>query len=343
MPPSRLLLSAGRRALLQQRPVAIRTSAPPSCWTAAQRRWAAVHDVRFLRTDASAVATGVAEKYRAKLAAKARAEGLGDDVDALRDAYADKIAAQRKRGSAVLEGVPGGLDALLEDQQPPPAPTTTTTTTTQQQGEEVRNKAKGTGSGTGSGIKPLSAILDLDKARALPEKELSAVWRLRHAASPASLAAVIPAATWAPLEAAARAHRTFVLPVPRAGAGAEMHLLQWVFDAATRTATVLFTQLAEYKARGEWALPHTSATHYADPDGLSSPARQGLVLMAGAVVEGRGASVEDARFLLMLMQRFYGAGAGDRDRAKRELLEQFGRGDGGFSVDRLLEECEKLG
>ncbi|KAJ2983932.1 hypothetical protein NUW58_g6169 [Xylaria curta] len=42
-------------------------------------------------------------------------------------------------------------------------------------------------------------------------------------------------------------------------------------------------------------------------------------------------------------QRFYGEDGLGGDAAKRKLLADFGRGDGGFSVEKLLEECEKLG
>ncbi|KAI0854245.1 ATP11-domain-containing protein [Daldinia vernicosa] len=299
-----------------------------------QRRWAQVHDVRFVAT--TQAARNVTEKYRDKLDRKAREEGLRD-ISELKEAYKDRIQELRKKDAA---SVPG-LDALLADepapvktraqdgitQKPPPPPP-------QPQVPPV----VGTGS-TNAAVKPLSEILDLPKARALPEKELSAIWRLRHASSPNSLCAVIPRATYATLEATARRHPSFVLPVPRgAEVGAEMHFLQWVFDGPSRTATVLFTQLAEYKARGEWAQPHTSVTHYVD-EGLAG------VLMAGSVVDGRGASVQDAKWLVMLMQRFYGGEGtgGDKDGGKRRLLEEFGRGDGGFSVERLLEESEKLG
>ena len=161
---------------------------------------------------------------------------------------------------------------------------------------------------------------------------------------------MVPTDTYRGLEATARRHPTFVLPVPREGQGAEMHFLQWVFDdqAGARTATVLFTQLAEYKARGEWALPHTSAMHYWD-DGFAGD--QGVVLMAGSLVEGRGASLRDAQWLVALLQRFYadgegggsGNGVGVGDPARRALLSQFARGDPAFSVEKLLEESEKLG
>ncbi|KXJ95345.1 ATP11 protein-domain-containing protein [Microdochium bolleyi] len=319
-----------------------------------QRRWAAVHDVRFLATT-QAPSRSVTEKYREQLERKAREEGLGG-VTQLKEAYKDKIQDFRRKDG--VESVPG-LDALLQDAEPPSAtPSSTATASSSQQQQQQHTTSDGlsqppprpptpspSGSGTkNAAIKPLSEILDIPKARALPEKELTAIWRLRHAHDANSLCAVVPAATYASLERTARRHPIFVLPVPRgADVGAEIHFLQWVFDAESATATVLFTQLAEYKARGEWAQPHTSVTHYFDR-GFAE--EQGIVLMAGSLVEGRGASVEDAKWLLMLMQRFYGeegAGGSGADKGKRELLEAFGKGDSRFTVERLLEESERLG
>ncbi|KAI0817514.1 ATP11 protein-domain-containing protein [Xylaria sp. FL0064] len=308
-----------------------------------QRRWAQVHDVRFLAT--TQAPRNITEKYREKLDRKAQAEGLRN-VDELKAAYADRIQELKKRDSI---SVPG-LDALLADEKPATQKQAQTQThtkaNTQTQPPTSSRSNPSSGASSQGSIKPLSEILDLPKARELPLKELSTIWRLRHASSENSLCAVIPTRTYEALERTARAHPTFVLPVPRAGQGAEIHFLQWVFDAASRTSTVLFTQLAEFKARGEWAQPHTSVTHYADygdGNGLSHAKNQGVVLMTGNVVQGRGASVDDAQLLVMLLQRFYGEEGAGGDPGKRKLLEEFTRGDGGFSVERLLEESEKLG
>ncbi|GAW22893.1 hypothetical protein ANO14919_124390 [Xylariales sp. No.14919] len=305
-----------------------------------QRRWAQVHDVRFLAT--TQVPRNIAEKYHEKLSRKAQAEGHRD-VSELKAAYADRIQELKKKDSI---SVPG-LEALLADKEPQTRKQAQTETQTRSEPPTPpRSNAQGA-------VKPLSEILDLPKARELPIKELSAVWRLRHSSSANSLCAVIPTPTYQALERTARAHPTFVLPVPREGQGAEIHFLQWVFDAASGTSTVLFTQLAEFKARGEWAQPHTTVTHYTDfgdasgnmgnAAGLSHERNQGAVLMAGSVVEGRGASVDDALWLIMLLQRFYGEEGSGGDPAKRKLLGEFGKGDGNFSVERLLEESEKLG
>lgn len=319
-----------------------------SCQTRAlrasnQRRWAQVHDVRFLATTQQP--RTVLEKYRDKLDRKARAEGHAD-IDSLKAAYSDKIHALRREVDAIANPL---APPTAEQQIPPATPSSSSAApTAQPQPQQQQNKqtppVPKPGPG-GTGVKPLSQILDLPKATALPEKELSAIWRLHHAAQPQSLCAVIPAGTFSAMEALARQHPQFVLPVPHPSQGAEMHFLQWTWDAQTRSATVLFTQLAEYKARGEFAAPHTTVTHYKD---LAES--NGVVLMQGLVVEDRGVKVDDARWLAMCLQRFYGGwdgagGEGGKERAeeRRRLLEWFGKGDGRFSVEKLLEEAERMG
>ena len=119
---------------------------------------------------------------------------------------------------------------------------------------------------------------------------------------------------------------------------------------------MLFTQLAEFKVRGEYAQPHTTVTHHLD---LAD--ERGLVLMQGQTVDGRGVSLEQARWLVMSLQRFYGgweasseasseAGAAEltgerKERAveRRKLLEWFSTGNELFTVEKLMEEAERLG
>ena len=76
-------------------------------------------------------------------------------------------------------------------------------------------------------------------------------------------------------------------------------------------------------------------THHLDLAGLKD-----LVLLQGTVVEGRGVTVDEGKWLLMCLQKFYGGG---EDRGERKkLLAQFSQGDGGFKVEELLEEAEKI-
>lgn len=57
-------------------------------------------------------------------------------------------------------------------------------------------------------------------------------------------------------------------------------------------------------------------------------------------MEGRGVSVDEAKWLLMSLQKFYGRVEQKAERKK--LLKQFTDGDRGFKVEELLEEAEKI-
>lgn len=173
--------------------------------------------------------------------------------------------------------------------------------------------------------------------------------------------------------ASAQQHPQFVLPLPRPasddGSGdiqqapdgfegdakrttADVHFLQWGFHPPaevpaagsrtenTHTSTVIFTHLAAFKLHGEHAQPHTTITHHLD---LADS--HGLVLLNGSVVSGRGVSVEEGRWLLMCLQKFYdfeGHGGGVGREKRQELLRKFSSGDSGFSLEELLDEAERV-
>ncbi|PKS06424.1 hypothetical protein jhhlp_007172 [Lomentospora prolificans] len=291
----------------------------------AQRRWAQVHDVRFLAT--AEPPRAVVERYREKLDQKAKEQGY-NSLEELKTAYSGKIADVRQK------------DAVTDPLTPPPSdPSSPSSPSTTPSASTPTSSASRSASKAAPTVKPLSSILDLEKARTLPDKELTAIWRLRHAHDPQTLCAAISGATYAAMEAAARSAPQFVLPVPHPEQGAEIHFLEWTFDAESKTSTVLFTQLAEYKARGEFAQPHTTITHHKD---LLD--ERGLVLMQGQVVENRGAKVEDARFLVLCLQKFYGAWeeAGRPRVERKQLLDWFAKGDSRFTIDKLLEETERM-
>lgn len=324
-----------------------------------QKRFAQVHDVRYFAAHHRQQA--VYDKYKDKLAQKAKQQGY-KSVDELKEANADKIRELRKNAS-----VPGA-NAPLESQAAPPSPNEaasripyqapppptpqsepsapTTTTTSSSQAETITSSTKE----PAEKLPTLSSFLDVEKTAALPQKEIEALWRLRHVRDPQSLCAAMATSTFARLARTARLHPQFILPVPREGQGAEIHFLQWTFPSET-TVTVLFTHLAEFKLRGEFAQPHTTVTHH-----LDLAESNGVVLMEGRTMENRGVSVEDGKFLLMCLQKFYGfeglmdgegSGGGDavaRQNAsqRRKLMEQFTNGDEGFKVEELLEEAEKV-
>ncbi|KAF2168868.1 hypothetical protein M409DRAFT_65233 [Zasmidium cellare ATCC 36951] len=305
-----------------------RASAPTR---ASQRRWAQVHDVRFYAAHQNP--SKVQDKYRQKLDQKAREKGL-KDAEELRSAYADKINEFKKK--AVVPGV----NAPLSEQQPPRPENAAETIPFQPppppQPTQIPQIPK-----SDPPVKTLSSFIDVEKTAELPQKEMETIWRLRHVRDGQSLCAVMQTETFRRIAATAKKHPQFILPLPREGQGAEIHFLQWTFPSPT-TATVLFTHLAEFKLRGEYAQPHTTITHHLD---LAD--EKGLVLLEGRVMENKGISVDEGKFLLMTLQKFYGFEA-HTDSAKanasnrRKLMEQFSGGDENFKVEELLEEAEKV-
>ena len=98
----------------------------------------------------------------------------------------------------------------------------------------------------------------------------------------------------------------------------------------------MFTHLAEYKLRGEFSQPHTTITMH-----LELMEEKGVVLMQGQVVDGRGVNVDEARWLVLCLQKFYGGEEGEGGE-RRRLLERFSKGDETFRVEELVDEAEKI-
>ncbi|KAL8767744.1 MAG: hypothetical protein Q9209_005830 [Squamulea sp. 1 TL-2023] len=282
-----------------------------------QRRWAQVHDIRFLVTHQRA--DTITERYRDKLKQKAAQEGL-QSVDELKTVYKTRIQEQREKATT---------NTAFPQPPPPPSPTPIDFPSATSPHPLSKPSAA-------PGLKTLSSFIDLPKTQALPPKEIEYIWRLRHASSPTSLCAVLPSSTYLRIQQIARKHPHFILPLPREGStGAEIHFLQWSFPAPD-TATVVFTHLAEYKIRGEFSQPHTTITMH-----LELMEEKGLVLMQGQVLEGRGVNVEEARWLVLCLQKFYGGEEGNHA-SRRRLLEKFSQGDETFKVEELVEEAEKV-
>ncbi|TGO27354.1 hypothetical protein BPAE_0043g00270 [Botrytis paeoniae] len=296
-------------------------SGAPPYLRASQKRWAQVHDVRFLATQQP---DRVLEKYKEKLEQKAKEEGLRD-ANELKEAYKSKIEELKKKATVAI---PTPTNA---PPTPPPSPTTSSPFPAPP--PPPQTPAEKAPSST-PGLKTLSSYLDLEKVRDLSQEKIEALWRYRHASDPRSLCAVIPLDIYKTIEKTAKKFPHFILPLPKEGQGAEIHFLQWTFPAEN-TVTVLFTHLAEYKLRGEYSQPHTTITHH-----LELEKEKGLVLLQGQVVEGRSVSVDEAKWLIMCLQKFYGPVGEKSDR--RRLLEMFGRGDPAFKVEDLVEEAEKI-
>ena len=317
-----------------------------------QRRWARVQDIRFVATQQQQ--ERIIQKYKDKLQKKAEEEGL-DSILSLKEAYKDKISERRR--SATLPTtriVPKARAAQLHHPVPP--------TPDSQAQTSLASRYK---TSAAPGIKPLSSYLDLEKVSKLPNKEIEYIWRLRHANDTLSLCAVIPLKTYTRIYNTARTHPQFILPLPRSTEGAEadavadrktaaeIHFLQWNFHPPagpppspsmntcnTHTSTVLFTNLAAFKLHGAYALPHTTVTHHLD---LADSHE--IVLLNGSTIEGRGVSVEEARWLLLCLQKFYdyeGHGGGVGKEKRQNLLEKFNKGDQSFNLEELVDEAERV-
>ncbi|PGH05485.1 hypothetical protein AJ79_06792 [Helicocarpus griseus UAMH5409] len=330
-----------------------------------QRRWAQVHDVRFLTTHHDP--NRVLEKYKEKLDRKAKEEGHAS-IDSLKQAYQDKI----KDLKAKAESIPQPTSSTPQSPNGSPAATSTTTAAKSAQSPISSSIPKS----PTPGIKPLSSYLDIPKILTLPAKEIETLWRLRHASNPQSICATIPLDTYMRMVNVARQNPQFVLPLPRteassqpedakdgvstdphqaASTGADIHFLQWGFhppasvNAATQTtnastlnthtSTVLFTHLASYKLHGSYSQPHTVITHHLD---LAD--EKGLILMNGNVLPDRGVAVDEAKLLVMWLQRFYDWGVdGQQGGKKAELVRMFSQGDvQGFKLEDLMAEVEKV-
>jgi len=304
------------------------SAAPFRCY---QRRWAQVHDVRFVAQHSTQ--NRVLNKYKDKLDQKAKEQGLRD-ADELKEAYSDKIKEYRKKAT-----VPGANAPISAQQPPTPLQTDQSIPYQAPPPPEAQRAAQVPRSK--DAVKTLSAFIDVEKTSQLPPKEIESIWRLRHVQDPQSLCAVMQNDTYKRIAETARKHPQFILPLPRDGQGAEIHFLQWTFPSPT-TATVLFTHLAEFKLRGEFAQPHTTVTHH-----LDLAEEKGLVMLEGRVMEGRGMTVEEGKWLLLQLQKFYGFEA-QSDAAKenagrrKKLMKQFSEGDEGFKVEELLEEAERV-
>ncbi|KAF3940281.1 hypothetical protein ABW19_dt0209895 [Dactylella cylindrospora] len=294
-----------------------------------QKRYAQVLDVRFVQTQHP---SSVAEKYQHLLEKKAKSEGL-KSVDELKQAYKGKID-NYVRESLSPPTLPGSLshNTAFPDAIPSSPPSSTP--------QPLPSKPAHPKIPQSSNQKTLSSFLDISKILLHDSKEIEYIWRARHINDPNSLCAVIPLETYRRLESAAKQYPMFVLPLPRPDQGVELHFLQWQFTSPT-TSNVMFTSLIEYKLHGEFASPHTTVTHHLD----ISP-EKGVVLLQGNVVENRGVSVEEAKWLLMALQKFYGAeegsSSGEEAGRRRELLRLFSEGKNEFDVQQLIKEVETI-
>ncbi|GAA5935266.1 Atp11p [Sporobolomyces koalae] len=206
-----------------------------------------------------------------------------------------------------------------------------------------------------SPVKPLHDIMDLSKVPDLTSSALSQLWTTYHQAK-GFLSAAIPTETYLKMISNARKYPIFILPLQRDVVGeapdgtqtdqaVEMHVLNWallpppatVTEPVPPPSTVLFTPLAEYKSRQEYAQPYLILTHYTD---LS--ASHDVVLMRGEITPNVTLNETEAQILAIRMQLFYhdkGTGA-QVEQERKELLRVFHQEPDKFEWEKLIKAGE---
>jgi ATP synthase F1 complex assembly factor 1 len=188
-----------------------------------------------------------------------------------------------------------------------------------------------------SPIKTLSSFVDVAKLRKHTDpKEIELIWRAGHTKD-SLICAVIPKQIYTCMTSVARDHPMFIIPLPREN-GIEMHFMQFKFPEANVTH-ILFTSLLEFKTHGEFARPHTTVMHFED---LAE--EKGIVLMRGEIDVGqRVVGLDDARMLMMGVQKLYGAEAeSERGTNRRKLIEEFSKGAEEFDIKILMDELNRI-
>ncbi|KAI5810185.1 ATP11 protein-domain-containing protein [Peziza echinospora] len=281
---------------------------------------------RSLQTASSVDSQLILEKYKEKLEQKMKLEGVKSYTD-LRERYKEKIEAIKNDPT-----IPPLPRELLEADDPVPQPPSSPLTTSIPPPRPATPPTS-----TPPGVKLLSSYIDTALLPPLSPADIELIWRTRHMSNPQSICATIPTELFLQHLSNAKRHPMFILPLPRPNGATEMHFLQWTYPHKD-CVTVLFTSLAAYKLHGEFAVPHTTLTYH-----LELMNDKKLVLAQGLVIEDRGVSVEEGKWLVLTLQRFYGASKADeKSRRRAELLESFTKGGEGFSVEAVIEESQKI-
>ncbi|GAA6006986.1 hypothetical protein JCM11491_001467 [Sporobolomyces phaffii] len=295
------------------------------------------------------------QKYRHVLEAKAKQQGI--TLDELKQqaqlAAKAKLAAERaKNAAAAGPAEAGSVDTRTEDAPGPdgvvkPLPSAAANAKPSKTAPPYK---KGD-----SPVKPLHEIMDLTKVHGLTSSALSQLWTTYHQAK-GFLSAAIPVETYLKMISNARKYPLFVVPLQRDVIGetpdgtqtdqaVEMHVLNWallpppatVTEPVPPPSTVLFTPLAEYKSRQEYAQPYLILTHYSD-----LAASHGVVLMRGETTPNVTLDDTEAQVLAVRMQLFYHdkGSTSAIEHERQALLRAFHEEPDKFEWERLIKAGE---
>lgn len=314
---------------------------------------------RILRPSYSFYSTDYSEVYRDKLLKKAQEYGF-DSVEQLKDHLKEQINKQKKEFNK--NDPLKALDKFKQsDLKSNSTATATATKISEPFKKPVDHKSGKSNNGTVP-FKTLDSYMDLNKLKSLTSQQIEYLWRAKWSTKDNSLVAVIPSGIFNKFYQFAKENPIFVLPLPRklnnnemssdsnssskndnnknnvSDEGMELHYIQWNFPDSN-TSHCILTSLAEYKLHNQFARPHTVLEFHSE---LSND--MGIVLMNGQVEEDCNVTLQDAHYLLLNIQRFYGA-MGTESKISQErldLLKQFNRGSKEFNVDKLIELSQSM-
>jgi ATP synthase mitochondrial F1 complex assembly factor 1 len=210
-------------------------------------------------------------------------------------------------------------------------------------GERKLGKDKKVSSNSGQSlVKDLNTFIDVAKLALHDPKEIELIWKSRFAGKKNGLCGAVNGLTFSRIYKNSRRYPIFLLPLPVAHKGTgddgwELHYVQWNLAGPT-TLHCIITSLAEYKLHQDFATPHTTLIFHSE----LLPDKQ-IVLMNGTVDdESKNVGEDDATFLALQVQRFYGVDeSSERGLEKIKLMESFNSGNNDFVLDDLLEEIQK--
>lgn len=262
----------------------------------------------------------LASKYHAKLQQKAQELGL-KDVEQLKTSLKDELEKKKKEFSSV--------DPLAELEE---CERRLAVDTQRDRDNVIKVRSPIKKDTPKEPFKTLNLFIDVEKAFALPKKELELIWRARFLNAERTMNASLSAVQFSNMYANAFKNPSFILPLPKGGDGYEMHFVQWSF-VGPQTTYCMFTTVAEYKLHKEYAKPHTTLMFHQE---LAE--KTDVVLMNGQVEEDVSLTLDEAQLLVMNTQRFYG-GLATQSPKKLQLLRAFTLGSEDFSMDELINEA----
>ncbi|PKA46327.1 hypothetical protein AXF42_Ash020851 [Apostasia shenzhenica] len=169
--------------------------------------------------------------------------------------------------------------------------------------------------------KPLSSIIDVDRAKTRSPEDLISVWDDYHLGR-GHISAAIKAPLYHLLEQRSLSCRYFVIPVWRETGYTNMFI-------QVQMPHMLFTGLEDYKARGTQACPYFTVTHYTE-----FAESKGVVLVHGDIVFASKLSDSEASWLLETAQTFY------LNDVRYKLVERFNKETREFEFNDVLRALE---